>query len=325
MQDVLRRLSGARCLVTGGAGAIGSNLVAALTRLGARATVLDNLSSGWRNNLDGLPNVTLVVGDVNAEEDVERAFAGEPQYVFHLAAHFANQNSIDHPLADCVTNANGTVRILDRCRSVSGLVRVLYASSSCVFGHQDGELSETSPVMPDTPYAVSKLAGEYYTRLYHRLFAVPTTVVRYFNVFGPGELPGDYRNVVPNFIKRALSGQPLVITGTGEETREFVFVGDAVKATLLAAAHECAVGDIFHVGSGEVKTVREVAEAVRAVSGCRVPIEFRPRRSWDSVRSRRTSFARAREVLGYQPETSFEDGLAATAEWLRALVSTPTR
>lgn len=314
------RLSGAHCLVTGGAGAIGSNLVRALLQLNSRVTVLDNLSSGYATNLDGLQgDFSLVRGDVNSDVDLERAFAQGPEYVFHLAAHFANQNSVDHPLADCMTNANGTIRVLEKCRSISGLCRFVYASSSCVLGHQAGLLTEESPLQADTPYGVSKMSGELYSQIYHRVFGVPTTVVRYFNVFGPGEHPGMYRNVVPNFIHRALNGRSLVITGTGDETREFVFVDDAVIATLLAAVQDAAVGDVFHIGSGEVRSIRQLAEAVVNATGAPVPIQFVARRKWDTIATRQTSFAKAQRMIGYEPQVSFETGLALTTDWIRSL------
>ena len=315
----MERLAGEPCLVTGGAGAIGSNLVGALVRAGARVTVLDDLSSGSAANLAAFPMATLVTGDVGNPADVRRAFAGNPRFVFHLAAQFANQNSVEHPVRDCTTNALGTLHVLEAARGQRDLARFVYASSSCVLGHQDGELHEGLPTMPDTPYGASKLAGEIYTLMYRRLYGLPTSVVRYFNVYGPGERPGPYRNVLPNFVQRALRGAPLVITGTGDETREFVFVEDAVRGTILAATHPAALGELFHIGSGAVRTIRALAESVRQVVGDHVAIEYAPRRGWDSILARRTRFTKAATMLGYAPEVSFEDGLARTVAWIREL------
>jgi nucleoside-diphosphate-sugar epimerase len=171
---------------------------------------------------------------------------------------------------------------------------------------------------------VSKLAGEYYARTYHDTFGVPTTVLRYFNVFGPGERPGRYRNVIPNFIRRALDGESLTITGTGEETREYVFVDDAVHATLLAAVTDPAQGQVLHVGSGAVLTTRGLAERVLAATGSRAPVTHVARRSWDAVAHRSTSSAKARRMLGYEPRVPFDEGLARTVEWIRRL-PTPDR
>ncbi len=316
----LSKLEGSRCLVTGGAGAIGSNLTRALLELRCSVTVLDNLSSGTVKNLgDSVAEVRFVRGDVNSDEDLALGFANAPEYVFHLAAHFANQNSVDHPLEDCMTNANGTIRLLEFCRTVPGLRRLVYASSSCVLGHSEGVLHEETPFLTDTPYAVSKLAGELYTLIYHRVHGVPVSVVRYFNVYGPGEQPGRYRNVLPNFIARALSGLPLVITGTGDESREFVFVDDAVKATLLTAATDIALGEVIHIGSGAIRTIRELAERVIETTASHVAIEHVARRGWDSITMRQTSSAKAQTLLGYEPSVSFEDGLARTVAWIRAL------
>ena len=178
---------------------------------------------------------------------------------------------------------------------------------------------EESPYATDTPYAVSKLAGELYTQIYHKVFGVPTSVVRFFNVYGPGERPGPYRNVLPNFVQLALWGQPLVITGTGVESREFVFVEDAVHGTLLAATSEAALGEIFHLGSGAVRTIRELAETVLTATEHEVPIEYKTRRQWDSILTRQTSFAKAQRLLGYEPRVPFETGLARTVDWIRAL------
>lgn len=313
----LESFSGSVCLVTGGAGAIGSNLTKALLKSGAKVTVLDNFSSGFLSNVEtdlGLPSI--IDGDVNSEEDLRVAFQCKPDFVFHLAAHFANQNSVNHPLDDCIINVNGTLRVLEHCRRSKGLRRLLYASSSCVLGHCSGTMTENSPVAAATPYAVSKLAGEQYTLMYNSLFEVPTTVVRYFNVYGPGERPGKYRNVVPNFIQHALSGRALIVTGTGAETREFVFVDDAIRATLLAAASPQAMGQLFHVGSGAVLTIRDVAERIRALTGGVAVIKYASRRNWDGIVHRSTTFEKARQAFGYEPRVSFNEGLDRTIAWI---------
>lgn len=321
LDDSIRsKLAGSRALVTGGAGAIGSNTVHALLGLDCEVTVLDDFSSGYLDNLaDVASAITLVRGDVDSDASVAEAFSRDPHYVFHLAAHFANQNSIDHPLEDCRSNANGTIHVLEHCKAARSLKRFVYASSSCVLGHSDEIMVEETPFATDTPYAVSKLAGELYTQIYHKVFGIPTSVVRYFNVYGPGERPGPYRNVLPNFVQRAIWGQPLVITGTGVESREFVFVEDAVHGTLLAATADAALGQVFHIGSGAVRTIRELAESVVAATGHEVPIEYKARRHWDTILTRQTSFAKAQRLLGYEPRIPFETGLARTVDWIRAL------
>jgi UDP-glucose 4-epimerase len=309
------QLNGARCLVTGGAGAIGCNLVRALEACGAAVTVLDDCSSGFSDNLSGL-GVRIVNGDVADARAVEEAFGSRLDFIFHLAAQFANQNSVDHPLSDLRTNVAGTLQLLERARAIK-LKKFVYASSSCVLGGHGGILSENTPLHPDTPYAVSKLAGEYYTRMYSELHGIPTTVIRYFNVFGPGERPGRYRNVLPNFAQKALDGETLTITGTGEETREFVYVADAVQGTIRAGLVEAARNGCFHIGSGQVLTILDLAQRILRATGSASAIEFQPRRHWDVIPHRRTDFSAARKTLGYSPLVAFDDGLEATVKWLR--------
>jgi nucleoside-diphosphate-sugar epimerase len=312
--------SGKSCLVTGGAGAIGSQLVRSLLDSGASVTVLDNFTSGHLENLSPvLSSVRLVRGSVSNPEDVKIAFASSPHYVFHLAAHFANQNSVEHPTADMITNVVGTQMVLEEARKDERLLGLVYASSSCVLAHQKGVMREDLRPLPETPYGASKLGGENYTLVYADCYKLPATVVRYFNVFGPGEFPGRYRNVIPNFLHRALHGQDLIITGTGQECREFVHVSDAVNATMLAAITAEARGDVFHVGSGNVLTVRRLAEAICELEGAEIGIQYAPRRAWDNVLRRETCFDKARKVLGYEPLMSFEHGLRATWAWLKNL------
>ncbi len=314
------RFSGQTCLITGGAGAIGSQLARVLVGLGAHVVVLDDLSSGHLENLSPISaRIRILRGSIASAEDVKTAFTARLQYVFHLAAQFANQNSIDHPHQDLMTNAVGTQLLLEEARRAPGLRAFVYASSSCVLGSYSGTATEETRLLPETPYGVSKLAGEHYTLVYAHVYGLPATVVRYFNVYGPGEYPGLYRNVIPNFVHRALHGQPLPITGTGKETREFVYVADAVAGTLLAALNPAAKGEVFHLGSGQELMIREVAEKIAELSGNGSRIEYFPRRSWDCVAHRRTSSEKAVRVLGYAAKTPFDEGLRATVRWLAEL------
>ena len=314
---LLEAFTGSRCLVTGGAGSIGSQLVRDLVQLGASVTVLDNFTSGHIENLSSvLPYIKVIRGSVSSPHDLKAAFASSPNYVFHLAAHFANQNSIEHPYNDMMTNAVGTQLVLDYARKDGDLKGLVYASSSCVLGAQSGIMHEETRPEPETPYGVSKLAGEHYTIVYAQVYALPAAVVRYFNVFGPGERPGRYRNVIPNFMHRAIHGDTLTITGTGEECREFVYITDAVNGTMLAAITPEARGQVFHLGSGNLVPIRELGEKIVALSGNRSKLEFRPRRAWDGVSRRQTSSAKAERVLSYSAKTSFDDGLRKTWTWI---------
>lgn len=301
-------------LITGGAGAIGGNLARAVLSMGARRVViLDNLSSGFIANVpDG---AVFVKGSILDENVLDVAFYDTIDIVFHLAAHFANQNSVEHPEEDLETNAVGTVKLLKRARQAK-VKRFLYASSSCIYGAKAGPIPETpAPGVLETPYAASKYAGEEYTRLFHELYQFPTTSVRYFNSFGPGEMPGPYRNVIPNFIAKALKGEPLVITGTGEETRDFCFVESTVSGTIAAATLPAAIGGVYNIGSGIETTIRTLAETINRLTGNTQPIQYVPRRSWDQISRRCADISRARRDLNFVPVIDFEPQLARTIEW----------
>lgn len=300
-------------LVTGGAGAIGSHLVRALCNQN-KVLVLDDLSSGFIENLHGLP-IRFWRGSVTDEEILKEVFAARPSIVFHLAANFANQNSLDYPQKDLMVNGMGTLKVLQHAREV-GVERFIYTSSSCVYGDSSEKLSETMREYSlDTPYAVTKLLGEQYVNLFHRHHRMSTVILRFFNSYGPGEYPGKYRNVIPNFIYSVLNHQPLIITGNGEETRDFTFVEDTVQALLLAMQREEAVGRTFNVGTGIETPIRVLVESIQAVCDVQIPVEYRPRRDWDSVARRCADISLARKMLGYNPIIDLMTGLRRTYEW----------
>lgn len=307
-----------RVLVTGGAGAIGCNLVAALCRAGSEVVVVDDFSSGYRANIEPFfGRLKLVEGDLAAEETLDQAFAEQIDLVFHLAAFFANQNSVDHPQADLHTNGQATLGLLQRA-SMLQVERVVFASSSCVYGGQGGALTEANALQPETPYGITKILGEQYCEFFGRHHGLPWAIVRYFNSYGPGEHPGQYRNVIPNFLSRAMAGWPLEITGTGEETRDFTYVGDIVCGTLLAGVAAEAVGKAFNLGTGHETTVRQIAEAVNQLTANQAGIVYREKRTWDHVNRRCADITRARELLGYAPETPLVTGLRRTHQWFQA-------
>src|SRR6185295_18865944 len=194
-----------RVLVTGGAGSIGSNLAALLVERGHDVTVLDDLSSGHRDLVP--PSVRFVHGSIEDEGALAQAFDARPQWVFHLAALFANQNSVDHPQRDLAVNGGGTVKVLQQA-VLSNAAKLLFTSSSCVYGHKEVMREDDQAYDLDTPYAISKLLGEHYCRYWSRQFGIDTVVVRLFNTYGPHEYPGRYRNVIPNFFALAMRGEP---------------------------------------------------------------------------------------------------------------------
>ena len=306
--------------MTGGAGAIGANVVRAVLERGDDVTVLDNLSSGQATHLPD--QVRFVCGSTTSADDVREAFADGPEVVFHLAALFANQNSIDHPADDLLTNGLGTLRVFEAAAAAQ-VRRVVNVSSSVVYGAR-ATMREDDGVGPlDTPYAITKLLGEHYASFWARAYGLPIVSTRMFNVYGPYERPGKHRNVVSKFIAAALAGEPLVITGTGDETRDFTFMADAVRGMLLASTADVAPGTVVNIASGVATPVRRVAELVNELSGNGAGVVFQPRRAWDRIGQRLADISRARCLLGYEPTVALEEGLSITVDWLRhALVAT---
>ena len=310
-------LNGKKVVVTGGAGAIGSRLVRALLATGARTIVLDNLTSGSRDLLPKDNGLTLVEGSVADKADVARAFAGGADAVYHLAAQFANQKSVEHPEQDLLTNGLGTLHVLEASRQ-AGVGLFVFASSSCVYGNMADEADEaTGRIALDTPYAMTKFLGEQYTDFFHRHHGLPTVIFRIFNSYGPGEMPGMYRNVIPNFLQLALDRKPLPITGNGEETRTFNFVTNLVDAFIAVAGAPAAIGERFNVGEPEETSIAELAEVINRVAANPAGVQYLGRRDWDHVRRRRPNIAKAQRVFNYRPENNLERGIRETLEWLR--------
>jgi nucleoside-diphosphate-sugar epimerase len=311
-------LDGRTALVTGGSGAIGSNLVRRLLAMGAaKVVVVDDLSSGYEWLLPRDQRVELIRMDVC--DLILKAIPAEEPVVFHLAAFFANQNSVDHPLDDLHTNARGTLTTLLWARRYAA-ARLVYASAGCsIAGHGiDGPISEDMPVSLhlDTPYQITKALGEFYCNYFNS--TVSTVRCRFFNSYGPGELPGLYRNVIPNFIWLALHDEPLTITGTGEETRDFIFVDDLVDGLVRCALSPEAAGNAFNLGTGVQTRIIDLARSIIRLTDSRSAIRYTPRRPWDKSTHREANISRARTTLGFSPTTRVEEGLVRTVEWFSA-------
>jgi len=319
-EEVLAHYTGKRILITGGAGCIGSNLIKALLKAEPeRIVVIDDLSASYEWNIPKDPKVTFIKGSILDEERMKRAFSYKPQYVFHLAAHFANQNSVDHPETDLLVNALGTLKTLEYANLV-GVERFVFASSGCsVYGSQAPlPLREDFVSLHlDTPYQINKLVGELYCNYFQDYYKLPVAIARYFNVYGPGEVPGRYRNVIPNFFWWAMHGQPLPITGTGEETRDFTFVEDIVDGTLRMGVVEEAVGEAINLASETETRVIDLANWVNEITGNKAGIVFKSRRDWDKVIRRRASIEKAKRILGYEPKTEMKTGLRRVYEWIK--------
>ena len=308
------------CLVTGGAGFIGSDLVRALVRQGMRVRVYDDLSTGHESNLDGIDgDVELVRGDVCDHESLWAATQGAA-VVFHLAAATSASRSLDDPLRTHEVNATGTMNALLGARD-AGCQRVVVASSASVYGDQDsGPLRESLPAWPMSPFAASKLAAERYATAFFYAYALPSVSLRLFNVFGPREATDGEGGVVASFIGAALDGRAMEIHGDGEQSRDFVHVGDVVQAMLLAAdATPDAFGGVFNVAMGDRHTVATVARMVATISeeagGPKVPPPVHVAAREGDLAERHADVREASRVLGFSPEFGFEDGLRRTVAW----------
>jgi len=317
-ENALQDYAGKRILVTGGAGCIGSNLVPALIKADAeKVTVLDDFSSGQRWNLPNHPQLNLVEGSVLNEEDLKKAFSDGPQYVFHLAAHFANQSSVDQPETDLMVNGLGTLKVLQHSY-LADVEKFVFASSGCsVYGNQAPlPLKEDFVSLHlDTPYQIHKLLGELHCNFFSGYYGLPVVTMRYFNVYGPGEVPGKYRNVIPNFVWWALHKQQLPITGTGEETRDFTFVEDIVEATLKAGVTPEALGEAVNIASETETKVIDLASMICELTGNNNGVKFVGRRKWDKIVRRRASIEKAKKILSYEPKIGIKEGLKKTVDW----------
>ncbi|MCR6691294.1 MAG: NAD-dependent epimerase/dehydratase family protein [archaeon YNP-LCB-003-016] len=319
-EEVLSHYTGKRILITGGAGCIGSNLTKALLKAEPeRIIIIDDLSASYEWNIPKHQKVIFIHGSILDEEKMKRAFSYKPHYVFHLAAHFANQNSVDHPETDLLVNGLGTLKTLEYANLV-GVEKFVFASSGCsVYGSQAPlPLKEDFISLHlDTPYQIHKLLGELYCNYFHNYYGLPVAIARYFNVYGPGEVPGKYRNVIPNFIWWAMHSQPLPITGTGEETRDFTYVEDIVDGTLRMGVVEEAVGEAINLASGTETRIIDLANWINEITGNKAGIIFKPRRDWDKAIRRRASIEKAKKILGYEPKTDMKTGLRKVYEWIK--------
>lgn len=318
MSDYRSQYSGKTVLVTGGAGAIGSNLTLALARAGAKVIVFDDLSSAERWNIPDDPNVLFVQGDILDEVKMKRVFFDKPSIVFHLAAFFANQNSIDHPERDLMVNGMGTLRLLEYS-VFTGVKRFVFASSGSSIYGPSAPLplkEEFVSLHLSTPYQVTKMLGELYCNFFWKHYELEVVKTRFFNSYGPGEIPGQYRNVIPNFIYWAMRGQPLPITGDGNATRDFTYVGDIVDGLMKSGFMAEAVGQEFNFAAGVERRIIDLAETINRLTGNEAGIRWAGKRKWDS-KSRLASVEKAKSLLGYQPNTPFETGLENTIAWFR--------
>lgn len=308
----------AQYLVTGGAGFIGSHLCRRLLASGCAVRVLDDLSSGRRENLAALDGeVDLVEGDLRDEALVSAALAGV-DYVLHHAAVASVQTSIERPRFEQEVNAVGTLQLFEAARR-AGVRRVVFAASAASYG-KDPTAPKREEMLPapESPYAISKIAGEYYARVYSSLYGLEVVCLRYFNVFGPRQDPSSpYSGVISIFAERMLAGAAPTVFGDGGQSRDFVYVDNVVEANMRACATPGIAGRVYNIGCGRSASLLELVAALNRVLGTAIEPEFAPARPGD-VRISLADITRAQRELGYEPVVHFEEGLEQTLAWMRA-------
>jgi len=306
-------------LVTGGAGFIGSSIVDALVHTGERVRILDDFSTGSMTNVAAVQDrVEIIEGDLRDMDAVRRAVHGVT-YIVHQAALRSVPRSVDDPLSTDAVNTHGTLQLLVAAREAKTVRRVVYASSSSVYGDSPllPKVEDQTPA-PISPYAVAKLAAEHYCRTFSHLYGLETVSLRYFNVFGPKQSPeSKYAAVVPLFMRAALFDEPIIVHGDGEQSRDFTYIDNVVAANLLACTTPGVGGQVFNIACNSRHSVLEIARTVEKLLGRAVKIEHTPPRSGD-VRHTQASIEKAERLLHYHPTIGFEDGMRRTFEHLRA-------
>jgi UDP-glucose 4-epimerase len=304
-------------LVTGGAGFIGSHLVDALVSAGCKVTVLDNLSTGNLLNLGPLTDqITFYKNDIRELEMLEKAAEG-CDVIFHLAAVVAVQQTISNPVESTMINDIGTLNVLEAARA-KNVRRVVLASSCAVYG-DDPRLPklETMTPRPASPYAVHKLSAEHYARVYFELFGLETVSLRFFNVYGPRQDPSSpYSGVISIFMAKAASNQVPVIYGDGNQSRDFVYVKDVVKANLLAAGADNLAGNVLNIGSGSYVLINRLWELIASLGGQRIAPKYEPARNGDILHSV-AGMELTRSILNFKNDFTLEQGLKTTFDWYR--------
>lgn len=303
-----------KVVVTGGAGFIGSNLAEELLKK-HEVTVIDNLSTGRIENLDQIMDkINFIEGSITDLDLLKEAFSGSDT-VFHEAAIPSVQRSVDNPIASNEANVEGTLKVLVAARDC-GVRKVVYASSSSAYGNTPTlpKIEDMKP-NPRSPYAVSKLAGEYYCRVFSEVYGLKTACLRYFNVYGPRQNPhSEYAAVIPRFVTRILAHEPPVIYGDGGQTRDFTFVKDVVKANILAG--ESDAEGVFNIACGKRVSLNELAGKIMEITGIKVEMSYEGARPGD-VRDSLADISSAGDKLGYKPGYELDSGLRETVEWFR--------
>ena len=304
-----------KILITGGKGAIGSNIAMYLNNLGHKITIVDNLTTPNRNKLD--KNILFFKADINNTNFLENFFKNRKfDYLIHAAAFFANQNSVDNPEKDLQVNGLGTINLLKYLNKINK--KFIYLSSSCVYEYdfiEDKNFSNSK----STPYAISKKIGEDYVEYFCKRANKKYLNLRLFNNYGPGELPGKYRNVIPNFIYNAIKNKDLVITGSGDETRDFNFVEDTIKYIIKLSFSNKIYNQVFNIGSGKSYKIADIAEKIIKLSKSKSKIKYIKKREWDNISKRKANVNKLKKNNVYIKPTKIDEGLSITIKWMKEI------
>ena len=318
-------------LITGGFGVIGSALSKKLSQnKDNKIIVIDNSSSGNESNLFHNDNIIKIHGDLIDDKIINKAFSYNIKYIYHLAANFANQNSVDNPEKDLLTNGLGTIKILKAAEKYK-INKILYSSSSCVYKPVDKPFVENGPLTLATPYAITKLLSEYYVYFYNTFKKIPSVIVRYFNCYGPGDYPGRFRSVVCNFFWKALNNEQLVITGDGSETRPFTYIDDIVNGTITAMEKSKNTIDtnyfnhpldenniVYNISNPSTVTIKDLAEKINKLCNNKSGIKYVPMRDWDVIKNRKALVEKAKIELGFEARVDIDEGLKKTFDWFKS-------
>jgi UDP-glucose 4-epimerase len=313
--QVLSNYAGSNILVTGGAGFIGSNLVGELIKLNANVTILDDLFSGNLENLNNIKIKEFIKGDVR-DERLIKDIIGNFNFVFHLAARNIIV-STNNPVDDYSVNIGGTLNILNNLRNSKTLFKFIYTSSVSVYGNPKYlPINEDDSFNLLTPYAVSKLGGENYTKVFYESYDLPTTIVRYSNVFGTFQNPSNpYCGVVSKFLELIHNNKSPIIHGDGQQTRDFTYVKDAIYATLLAGISQKTDGEVFNVGTGIETSINKLVLKINKLYGKDLRPEYIDRRDIDNIRRRVMNIEKIRRILKWTPQYTLDQGLSETIDW----------
>lgn len=329
---MLDALQDKKILIVGGAGFIGSNLVRALLAYPTgEIVIIDNMLSSEHVNVPEAPEITFIEGSIT-DDRILSGLSDDLDYVFHLATYHGNQNSIHDPLADHENNTLTTLKLYERIKGIKNIKKVVYSSAGCVVAEKTFqravETTEDASISPylDSPYQISKIIGEFYSNYYFKQYQLPVVKARFQNVYGLREILGAgkwrgtpatvWRNVTPTFIYRALKGEILLVEGTGEATRDFIYAEDIVKGLLLCATKGVS-GEVYNLASGEETSILELAKLINELAENNTPIEFQPKRNWDCSGKRFGSKKKAKRELGFEAQADLREGLGLAIEWTR--------